>query len=60
LVTATGAKDTERIKLRLCVEVEAVDFDPEAGELRIRGKNTTENEHIRNGVSLVSLLKKIK
>mmetsp|Transcript_5096 Transcript_5096/g.8843 ORF Transcript_5096/g.8843 Transcript_5096/m.8843 type:complete len:379 (+) Transcript_5096:373-1509(+) len=47
--TASGAKDTERIKLRLCVEVEAVDFDPEAGELRIRGKNTTENEHIRNG-----------
>mmetsp|Transcript_15132 Transcript_15132/g.32554 ORF Transcript_15132/g.32554 Transcript_15132/m.32554 type:complete len:379 (-) Transcript_15132:265-1401(-) len=46
---ASGGKDTERIKVRLCVEVEAVDFDPEAGELRIRGKNTTENEYIKNG-----------
>lgn len=47
--TASGAKDSERIKLRLCLEVEEVNFDQEGGELRIRGRNTTENEHVKIG-----------
>lgn len=47
--TASGAKDSERIKLKLCLEVEEVDFDQEAEELRIRGTNTTENEHVKIG-----------
>mmetsp|Transcript_32277 Transcript_32277/g.44770 ORF Transcript_32277/g.44770 Transcript_32277/m.44770 type:complete len:379 (-) Transcript_32277:230-1366(-) len=46
---ASGGKDSERVKMKLCLRVEAVDFDPEAEELRIRGRNTTENDHIKLG-----------
>jgi protein pelota len=46
---AAGGKDTERIKMRLTLDVESVEFDQEAEELRIKGRNTTENEHIRQG-----------
>jgi len=46
---AAGGKDTERIKVRLTLDVESVEFDQEGEELRIKGRNTTENEHIRLG-----------
>lgn len=44
-----GGPDSERVKLKLCVVAEAVDYDAVAGELRVRGKNITENEHVKLG-----------
>ncbi|KAG2437379.1 hypothetical protein HXX76_006031 [Chlamydomonas incerta] len=44
----TGA-DTERLKLKLTLEVEAIEFDAEGGVIRIKGRNLTESEHIKLG-----------
>lgn len=46
--TGIGA-DSERVKLKLTVAVEAVEFDPDGGVIRLKGKNLTENEHIKLG-----------
>ncbi|XRB05341.1 mRNA surveillance protein pelota [Pycnococcus provasolii] len=40
---------TERVTLPLSVKVEATEFDPDALELRCRGKVCAENEHVRVG-----------
>lgn len=36
--------------MKLRIRVEAIDFDPEGEEIRLKGKNLTENEHVRLGV----------
>lgn len=41
--------DSERVKLKLTVEVEGVEFDAEGGTLRLRGKNLTESDHVKLG-----------
>jgi protein pelota len=46
--TGVGA-DSERIKLKLTVIVEVVEFDAEGGTIRLRGKNMTETEHVKLG-----------
>ncbi|GAX81344.1 hypothetical protein CEUSTIGMA_g8775.t1 [Chlamydomonas eustigma] len=46
--TGVGA-DSERIKLKLTVIVEVVEFDAEGGTIRLRGKNITETEHVKLG-----------
>lgn len=46
---ASGGRDAERIRLKLEVSVEAVDYDKEGSILRIRGKNIQENEHVKIG-----------
>lgn len=47
--TASGAGDSERVKLKLRVKVEQVDFDGVGLTIRIKGTNTTENEHVKLG-----------
>ncbi|KAJ7535571.1 hypothetical protein O6H91_12G039000 [Diphasiastrum complanatum] len=47
--TSTGGREAERVRLKLAVEVEAVEFDNVASVLRIRGKNVVENEHVKLG-----------
>ncbi len=47
--TASGGGDAERVRLKLEVEVETVEYDKVASVLRVRGKNITENEHVRLG-----------
>ncbi|CAI5529201.1 unnamed protein product [Closterium sp. Naga37s-1] len=47
--TGGGGSESERIKLRLEVAVEEVDFDASAHVIRVRGKNITENEHVKLG-----------
>lgn len=44
----TGA-DTERLKLKLTLEVEGIEFDAEGGVIRVKGRNLTESEHIKLG-----------
>ncbi|KAL8170832.1 hypothetical protein V2J09_022636 [Rumex salicifolius] len=46
---ASGGRDAERIKLRLEINVENVEYDKEGAVLRIRGKNVLENEHVKIG-----------
>lgn len=46
--TGTGA-DSERIKLKLTILVEGVEFDPEGGVIRLKGKNLTESEWVKLG-----------
>ena len=40
---------TERVTLQLSIDVESTEFDPDALELRCRGKVCAENEHVRIG-----------
>lgn len=47
--SASGGREAERVKLRLKIKVEAVDYDKEDSALRIRGKNVLENEHVKIG-----------
>ncbi|XP_056851558.1 protein PELOTA 1 isoform X5 [Raphanus sativus] len=42
-----GGRDSERVRLKLEVQVEEVDYDKDASVLRIRGKNILENEHVK-------------
>eukprot|EP00192_Tetraselmis_astigmatica_P010755 CAMPEP_0117663006 /NCGR_PEP_ID=MMETSP0804-20121206/8353_1 /TAXON_ID=1074897 /ORGANISM="Tetraselmis astigmatica, Strain CCMP880" /LENGTH=381 /DNA_ID=CAMNT_0005469937 /DNA_START=585 /DNA_END=1730 /DNA_ORIENTATION=- len=44
-----NSADAERVKLKLTLEVDGVDFDPEGEEIRVSGKNLTESEHIKLG-----------
>lgn len=47
--TASGARDAERVKLKLEISVEVVEYDKEGSVLRMRGKNILENEHVKIG-----------
>ncbi|XP_027111226.1 protein PELOTA 1 [Coffea eugenioides] len=47
--TASGERDSERVKLRLEVKVETMEYDKEGSALRIRGKNVLENEYVKIG-----------
>ncbi|KAK9200593.1 hypothetical protein WN944_015791 [Citrus x changshan-huyou] len=47
--TKSGGKDAERVKLKLKIKVEALDYDKEGSALRISGKNILENEHVKIG-----------
>ncbi|CAK7344151.1 unnamed protein product [Dovyalis caffra] len=44
-----GGKSLEHVKLKLEINVEAVDYDKEASVLRIRGKNELENDYVKIG-----------
>ncbi|XP_019150992.1 PREDICTED: protein PELOTA 1 [Ipomoea nil] len=46
---ASGGREAERLKLKLQIKVEAVEYDKEDSTLRIRGKNILENEHVKIG-----------
>lgn len=48
--TGTGT-ESERIKIKLTIDVQGVDFDMEGGVLRVRGHNLTETEHVKLGAS---------
>jgi len=47
--TSTGSQESQRMRLTLTVEVVDVEYDPEGGMMRVRGKNRTETPHVRLG-----------
>ncbi|KAL1810816.1 hypothetical protein ACET3Z_020881 [Daucus carota] len=47
--TASGGRDSERLKLTLEIKAEDVDYDKEGSLLRIRGKSIVENAHVKIG-----------
>ncbi|KAK9692175.1 hypothetical protein RND81_09G245900 [Saponaria officinalis] len=46
---ASGGRDAERVKLKLEIKVEGVEYDKEGAVLRVRGKNVLENDHVKIG-----------
>ncbi|KAK9866260.1 hypothetical protein WJX84_000600 [Apatococcus fuscideae] len=59
LVTATtfrkisrdsgAGTQSEKVKIKLTIQIKSVEYDAEGQELRLRGKNLTESEHVRPG-----------
>ncbi|KAL0087246.1 eRF1 domain 1 [Phycomyces blakesleeanus] len=47
--TSTGSTSSQRIRLVLTITVETVDFDPQAGLLRINGRVASESPHVKMG-----------
>ncbi|KAK9762972.1 Translation factor pelota [Basidiobolus ranarum] len=45
----TGSVDSTRVRLTLTITVSDVNFDPQAGLLRINGQNISENKHVKLG-----------
>lgn len=46
---ASGGRDAERVKLKLEITVDTIDYEKEGSVLRIRGKNILQNEHVKIG-----------
>ncbi|KAJ4839345.1 CDP-diacylglycerol--glycerol-3-phosphate 3-phosphatidyltransferase [Turnera subulata] len=46
---ASGGREAERVKLKLEIKVEGIDYEKVGSVLRIRGKNILENEHVKIG-----------
>eukprot|EP00741_Cyanophora_paradoxa_P014819 tig00020825_g14295.t1 len=47
--TASGTTESERVRITLTLVVVAIDFDPQGGVLRIKGRNVAENEYVKLG-----------
>ncbi|RKO87059.1 hypothetical protein BDK51DRAFT_6690, partial [Blyttiomyces helicus] len=47
--TATGSTDKNAVRITLTIQVETIDFDTQAGVLRIKGRNVEENKHVKMG-----------
>jgi len=45
--SSTGSSSSEKMRITLTVTVEAVQFDPDSGALRVKGRNITENEFVK-------------
>lgn len=41
--------ESERIKLKLTIKVEGIEYDGEGHRIRLKGRNLTENEHVKLG-----------
>ena len=46
---ANGATSKDRIVMNLTLEIETIEFDPEKCSLRVKGRNSEENEHVKKG-----------
>jgi len=47
--STTGSRSSDRVRTTLTVQVEAIDFDTQACMLRLKGRNTEENPHVKMG-----------
>ena len=47
--SASGATSSDRVMMRLVVRVTGVNFDSEAGMIRVTGRNEAEAEHVKLG-----------
>ena len=45
--TSTGSVSSQRVRMVLCIQVLAVDFDTEGCSLRVKGKNVEENPYVK-------------
>ncbi|ELR12906.1 translation factor pelota, putative [Acanthamoeba castellanii str. Neff] len=47
--SSTGSVKNERVRLTLTIAVENIDFEAEAGVLRLKGTNVSESQHVKMG-----------
>lgn len=47
--SSTGSSTAQKVKIRLTIEIETIEFDTQTCELRVKGKNTEENEFVKLG-----------
>ncbi|PKC75690.1 hypothetical protein RhiirA1_407480 [Rhizophagus irregularis] len=47
--SSTGTVESQRVRLTLTITVENIDFDPQGGLLRIRGRIISENKYVKMG-----------
>ncbi|GAB0094070.1 Protein pelota [Sergentomyia squamirostris] len=47
--TATGSSSSSRVRTTLTITVETIDFDTQACELRLKGRNIEENPYVKMG-----------
>ena len=45
--SSTGSTSSNKVRTMLTVAVEAVDFDTQAGAVRVKGRNIQENEYVK-------------
>jgi len=45
--SATGSVESHRVRTTLTITVETIDFDSQAGILRIKGRNIVENKYVK-------------
>ncbi|CAG8567323.1 11734_t:CDS:10 [Dentiscutata heterogama] len=48
--SSTGSVESQRIRLTLTISVDDIDFDPQGGLLRIKGRNIVENKYVKMGM----------
>jgi len=47
--SSTGSVTSNKVRLKLKIEVEKVEFDPDSEEIRLSGPNREESEHVKMG-----------
>ena len=47
--SSTGSVVTDKMRITLTIQVEAIDFDALEPMLRLKGRNIVENEHVKMG-----------
>jgi len=47
--TATGSTNSSKVRTMLTIHIETIDFDTQAGVLRVKGKNIVENQYVKMG-----------
>lgn len=45
--TATGSSSSSRVRTTLTIKVENIDYDTQACMLRLKGRNTVENQYVK-------------
>lgn len=45
--SVTGSTSSSKIRTTLTIQVEATDFDIQAGVLRVKGRNVEENQYVK-------------
>ena len=45
--SVTGSTSSNKIRTTLTIQVEATDFDIQAGVLRVKGRNVEENQYVK-------------
>ena len=47
--SSTGSTSSNKVRTMLSIRVEAIDFDTQAGMLRVKGRNIQENQYVKMG-----------
>ena len=51
MISSTGASNTKRIKMKITICIDAIEYDTTTASMRVKGVNIVENKHISLGQS---------